>query len=145
MVCKRCKFDFCWVCLGSWEPHGSSWYVFLLAEISQCLCVCVCLSVPTLRITIQPQSTPNFTYRQARVGRGTCQFFKVMGSKVKIMQQQPWKFCEFNRSRTAEGIWTKTYTLAVVGGRIDQVLKVMGLQQALFTDDDVTLHRTINN
>lgn len=26
MVCKRCKFDFCWVCLGSWEPHGSSWY-----------------------------------------------------------------------------------------------------------------------
>jgi len=26
MVCKRCKFDFCWVCLGPWEPHGSSWY-----------------------------------------------------------------------------------------------------------------------
>lgn len=26
MVCKRCRFDFCWVCLGPWEPHGSSWY-----------------------------------------------------------------------------------------------------------------------
>ncbi|ELU08282.1 hypothetical protein CAPTEDRAFT_96432 [Capitella teleta] len=26
MVCKRCKLDFCWVCLGDWEPHGSSWY-----------------------------------------------------------------------------------------------------------------------
>ncbi|ESO01657.1 hypothetical protein HELRODRAFT_100509 [Helobdella robusta] len=26
MLCKRCKFDFCWVCLGPWEPHGSSWY-----------------------------------------------------------------------------------------------------------------------
>lgn len=26
MVCKRCKYDFCWVCLTSWEPHGSAWY-----------------------------------------------------------------------------------------------------------------------
>lgn len=28
MVCKNqnCKNEFCWVCLGSWEPHGSSWY-----------------------------------------------------------------------------------------------------------------------
>lgn len=28
MVCKNqsCKYDFCWVCLGPWEPHGSSWY-----------------------------------------------------------------------------------------------------------------------
>lgn len=28
MVCKNqnCKADFCWVCLGPWEPHGSSWY-----------------------------------------------------------------------------------------------------------------------
>lgn len=28
MICKNqsCKADFCWVCLGSWEPHGSSWY-----------------------------------------------------------------------------------------------------------------------
>ncbi|EDV46561.1 potential E3 ubiquitin-protein ligase ariadne-1 [Drosophila erecta] len=28
MVCKNqnCKHEFCWVCLGSWEPHGSSWY-----------------------------------------------------------------------------------------------------------------------
>lgn len=28
MVCKNqhCKHDFCWVCLGPWEPHGSSWY-----------------------------------------------------------------------------------------------------------------------
>jgi len=28
MVCKNqsCKADFCWVCLGPWEPHGSAWY-----------------------------------------------------------------------------------------------------------------------
>jgi ariadne-1 len=28
MVCKNqnCKTDFCWVCLGPWDPHGSSWY-----------------------------------------------------------------------------------------------------------------------
>lgn len=28
MICKNqnCKYDFCWVCLSSWEPHGSSWY-----------------------------------------------------------------------------------------------------------------------
>ncbi|XP_050403800.1 E3 ubiquitin-protein ligase arih1 [Patella vulgata] len=28
IVCKNhnCKADFCWVCLGPWEPHGSSWY-----------------------------------------------------------------------------------------------------------------------
>lgn len=28
MVCKNqnCRSEFCWVCLGSWEPHGSSWY-----------------------------------------------------------------------------------------------------------------------
>ncbi|KAJ1532296.1 hypothetical protein ONE63_000905 [Megalurothrips usitatus] len=28
MVCKNqnCKAEFCWVCLGPWEPHGSSWY-----------------------------------------------------------------------------------------------------------------------
>ena len=29
MICKNqnCKADFCWVCLGPWEPHGSSWWV----------------------------------------------------------------------------------------------------------------------
>ncbi|XP_017089722.1 E3 ubiquitin-protein ligase ariadne-1 [Drosophila bipectinata] len=28
MVCKNqnCKYEFCWVCLSTWEPHGSSWY-----------------------------------------------------------------------------------------------------------------------
>ncbi|XP_028411294.1 E3 ubiquitin-protein ligase arih1l-like [Dendronephthya gigantea] len=28
MVCRNsnCKADFCWVCLGAWEPHGSNWY-----------------------------------------------------------------------------------------------------------------------
>lgn len=27
MVCKNshCKTEFCWVCLGPWEPHGTSW------------------------------------------------------------------------------------------------------------------------
>lgn len=27
-ICKNssCRFEFCWVCLGAWEPHGSSWY-----------------------------------------------------------------------------------------------------------------------
>ncbi|CAG0924221.1 unnamed protein product, partial [Notodromas monacha] len=28
VMCKSpsCKYDFCWVCLGPWESHGSSWY-----------------------------------------------------------------------------------------------------------------------
>lgn len=26
MVCSTCKAEFCWTCLGPWEPHGSSWY-----------------------------------------------------------------------------------------------------------------------
>lgn len=26
MICSTCKSEFCWVCLGPWEPHGSSWY-----------------------------------------------------------------------------------------------------------------------
>ncbi|KAL5515701.1 hypothetical protein EMCRGX_G000905 [Ephydatia muelleri] len=26
VVCVTCKAEFCWVCLGAWEPHGSSWY-----------------------------------------------------------------------------------------------------------------------
>lgn len=28
MVCKNteCKAEFCWVCLGNWQHHGSSWY-----------------------------------------------------------------------------------------------------------------------
>ncbi|KRY35967.1 protein ariadne-1 [Trichinella spiralis] len=28
MTCRNvcCKNEFCWVCLGPWEPHGSSWY-----------------------------------------------------------------------------------------------------------------------
>lgn len=25
MHCSTCKAEFCWVCLGPWEPHGSSW------------------------------------------------------------------------------------------------------------------------
>eukprot|EP00670_Eutreptiella_braarudii_P010211 CAMPEP_0174311368 /NCGR_PEP_ID=MMETSP0810-20121108/3671_1 /TAXON_ID=73025 ORGANISM="Eutreptiella gymnastica-like, Strain CCMP1594" /NCGR_SAMPLE_ID=MMETSP0810 /ASSEMBLY_ACC=CAM_ASM_000659 /LENGTH=499 /DNA_ID=CAMNT_0015419593 /DNA_START=109 /DNA_END=1605 /DNA_ORIENTATION=- len=26
MVCSKCKHDFCWVCLGPWSKHGSSWF-----------------------------------------------------------------------------------------------------------------------
>ncbi|KAI9017365.1 hypothetical protein BC832DRAFT_569937 [Gaertneriomyces semiglobifer] len=26
MTCKRCKYEFCWVCLGPWTDHGSQWY-----------------------------------------------------------------------------------------------------------------------
>jgi len=28
MICRNtsCKGDFCWVCLGPWQSHGSSWY-----------------------------------------------------------------------------------------------------------------------
>lgn len=28
VLCKSpsCRYDFCWVCLGPWESHGSSWY-----------------------------------------------------------------------------------------------------------------------
>uniref|UniRef100_A0A914H3W7 RBR-type E3 ubiquitin transferase n=1 Tax=Globodera rostochiensis TaxID=31243 RepID=A0A914H3W7_GLORO len=28
MTCKNlaCKFEFCWMCLGPWAPHGSGWY-----------------------------------------------------------------------------------------------------------------------
>ena len=59
MVCKNqnCKADFCWVCLGPWEPHGSSWSVCVPLEIATvsspnihhslcvrvCVCVCVCV------------------------------------------------------------------------------------------------------
>lgn len=28
MTCRSptCKFEFCWSCLGPWQPHGSGWY-----------------------------------------------------------------------------------------------------------------------
>ena len=26
MKCPTCKHDFCWICLGDWKEHGSSWY-----------------------------------------------------------------------------------------------------------------------
>lgn len=26
MQCFSCKFDFCWICLGDWESHGSEYY-----------------------------------------------------------------------------------------------------------------------
>jgi len=52
MVCKRCKFDFCWVCLTAWEPHGSSWSVAdifcytglafrVIVRLQSCFVVCL--------------------------------------------------------------------------------------------------------
>ena len=26
MTCKKCKWEFCWVCMGPWSEHGNSWY-----------------------------------------------------------------------------------------------------------------------
>ncbi|KIY68447.1 hypothetical protein CYLTODRAFT_489736 [Cylindrobasidium torrendii FP15055 ss-10] len=26
MTCKKCKNEFCWVCMGPWSDHGTSWY-----------------------------------------------------------------------------------------------------------------------
>lgn len=26
MTCKKCRYEFCWVCHGPWAEHGSSWY-----------------------------------------------------------------------------------------------------------------------
>ncbi|KAJ3165249.1 hypothetical protein HDU88_004334 [Geranomyces variabilis] len=26
MTCKKCKYEFCWVCAGPWSDHGTAWY-----------------------------------------------------------------------------------------------------------------------
>ncbi|CAH7666110.1 RING finger protein [Phakopsora pachyrhizi] len=26
MTCKKCKYEFCWVCTGVWSDHGTAWY-----------------------------------------------------------------------------------------------------------------------
>ncbi|RUS23289.1 hypothetical protein BC937DRAFT_89282, partial [Endogone sp. FLAS-F59071] len=26
MTCRKCKYEFCWVCMGPWLEHGTSWY-----------------------------------------------------------------------------------------------------------------------
>ncbi|KNZ76583.1 hypothetical protein J132_09443, partial [Termitomyces sp. J132] len=26
MTCKKCKHEFCWVCMGPWQEHGTAWY-----------------------------------------------------------------------------------------------------------------------
>jgi ariadne-1 len=26
MTCRKCQNEFCWVCLGPWSEHGTSWY-----------------------------------------------------------------------------------------------------------------------
>ncbi|KAL7753149.1 hypothetical protein RI367_001602 [Sorochytrium milnesiophthora] len=26
MTCKQCKYEWCWICMGSWTEHGQNWY-----------------------------------------------------------------------------------------------------------------------
>ncbi|KAJ3072580.1 hypothetical protein HDU98_003354 [Podochytrium sp. JEL0797] len=26
MTCRKCKYEFCWVCAGPWSDHGTQWY-----------------------------------------------------------------------------------------------------------------------
>ncbi|KAJ3390790.1 hypothetical protein HDU84_007036 [Entophlyctis sp. JEL0112] len=26
MTCRKCKYEFCWVCMGPWSDHGTQWY-----------------------------------------------------------------------------------------------------------------------
>ena len=26
MTCRKCKNEFCWICMGNWAEHGQSWY-----------------------------------------------------------------------------------------------------------------------
>ena len=26
MTCRTCKYEFCWMCMGLWSEHGTSWY-----------------------------------------------------------------------------------------------------------------------
>lgn len=26
MTCKRCRYEWCWVCEGKWSDHGTSWF-----------------------------------------------------------------------------------------------------------------------
>ncbi|KAI1312250.1 hypothetical protein EDD11_003007 [Mortierella claussenii] len=26
MTCRKCKYEFCWICMGPWSEHGSSYY-----------------------------------------------------------------------------------------------------------------------
>lgn len=26
MTCRKCKNEFCWMCMGPWQEHGNSWY-----------------------------------------------------------------------------------------------------------------------
>lgn len=35
MTCKKCKGEFCWVCMGNWAEHGTAWY-----QCNRYLCSC---------------------------------------------------------------------------------------------------------
>ncbi|KAG6038902.1 hypothetical protein E4U41_003549 [Claviceps citrina] len=26
MTCRKCKYEFCWMCMGLWSEHGTNWY-----------------------------------------------------------------------------------------------------------------------
>jgi ariadne-1 len=32
MTCQKCKYEFCWICMGDWTVHGANTWVFLTQQ-----------------------------------------------------------------------------------------------------------------